>query len=149
MLNLGILPYTRSSFRSTERRLFYLSNSFMYLLKPYCSAFCWLESAWKLLRKDISFSRLSWSDRFASMGKNELDYFSIWFREPAVFTPVAFAGDCGGNDSGNHGVQSSLADCKTTCQGTSGCQYYCFWTSNNYCYPKHTCSTQYGTVANV
>lgn len=40
-----------------------------------------MESAWKLLRKDISFSRLSWSDRFASMGKNELDYFSIWFRE--------------------------------------------------------------------
>jgi len=58
----------------------------------------------------------------------------------------AVSGDCGGNDSGNHGTQPDLAACKEICRITSGCQYYVWWPDNNMCYPKHTCTTSTGHV---
>ena len=36
----------------------------------------------------------------------------------------AVVGDCGGNDSGNHGVQADVNACREICRVTDGCQYY-------------------------
>jgi len=70
------------------------------------------------------------------------------FFSPPVPCPVAFTGDCGGNDSGNHGRYSSIDACRQVCADTAGCAYY-VWreaaTGTN-CWPKSACNSQSGAV---